>query len=362
VACQGRSKKQTKNYKTLRSHTATALVLKTVMSTGGSASIISQALNLKPETSAIVFAIFNPLKNVMGYIDFYKWVAGHYFNPLKLPKEEIDSLIASKDPIQMQVIMPTKQDIYNAMVNNKWTLHCGVDWGLYDPAVALLVGYHKSSRRAAVLHVEASSGYPNEDWAKYIKANIYNEMPFDLACPDMADPNSPTYFARLQIPSLNTKPSKIETGVHQIRSLLFNPFTLSNDLIILDDGDFGQNKLLIEALSKWTYQKTTTGYNYSKFEDNQYTHTIDSLRYALAPFVDKNEIKFSSHQSAPEYKITEQAAMGDKEALERIKQKQELMNQFKEHMKNEHGINDLKSPSEVLKNKPKKSGSIKFRI
>jgi hypothetical protein len=363
IACQGRSKKQTKDYKTLRTHTFVGNLLKNVMSTGGPSAIVSQMLNLKPETSSVVFSVFNPTKNVLKNIEFYKWVAGHYYNPLKLLPEDLQKIIDSKDEIQMQTITPSKQDIYNYMTKNGWIFHCGVDWGLYDPAVALLVGYHKASRRAAILHIEASSGYPNEDWAKYIANNIYNIMPFDMACPDMADPSSPTYFARLKIPSLNTKPSKIETGVNQIKSLIFNPFTQKSHLMILDDGEFGQNKMLIEALSKWTYQKNATGYNYSKFEDNEYTHTIDALRYALAPFIEDNTTKFSSHQGPSEANLSEKAATGDKEALEMIRKKEEFMSQFNAYMMQEHGFKEpIKPPSEVINNKPKKSGSVKFKI
>jgi len=179
-------------------------------------------------------------------------------------------------------------------------------------------------------------------------------MPGDLIAPDMEDPSSPTYFGKHGIPTLDDKPRRIEPGVSQMRSLMWNPATQQSHMAILDDGDdgIGQNEDLVKAIEKWTHLKTALGFNFDKFEDDHNCDFIDPSRYALAPFVDNTTVRASSHQGPREVSLPEAAAAGDPVALETIQKKSELMNQFKDHMFMEHGLKD------VFK-EPKKSGADK---
>ena len=373
IACQSRAMKQTEEKKTLRDRFFVGDILKKVLRTGGASMVVAQTLNLKPDTSSLVFNIFKPHRNVAKPIEFFKWVAGYYFSPSKaVTPEMIQEIIDGGDELQLATITPTKTDIYRAMKENRWTIHAGVDWGLYDPAVCLVAGYHKASKRVAFLHLEASSGFANPDWATYIKKEIHSLYPIDLVCPDMADANSPTYFGRqpISIPCRDKKPMRIETGVAQLRSLMFNPFTQQSHLLILDDGEYGQNKMLIEALQKWTYLKNANGYNFNKFADDEWTHSIDSARYLLDPFIADVSILQSSHQSANlSGNLPHQAAFApDKKdrdtAKEALAEQNRVHNIVLKELQEKHGVvgDPFKNSADNPNNTKKSNSSIKFRF
>ena len=344
IACQSRAMRQTADKPTLRDRFFVGDVLKKVIKTGGPSMIIAQSLNMKPDTSSLVFNMFKTTRNVSQAIDFFKWVAGYYYAPSQIyTPDMIEEIIDGGDPIQIASITPTKADMYAAMRRTGWTFNAGVDWGLYDPAVCLIAGYHKASKRVAFLHTEASSGYANEDWAKYIKANIHNQFPVDLVCPDFGDPNSAIYFGRLQMVCRDKKPARIETGVAQLRSLMFNPFTQQSHLMILDDGEYGQNSMLIESLQKWTYLKNASGYNFNKFADDEFTHTIDSARYLLDPFIADFNIGYSFNQKVNlSGNLPMQVALGDEETREAakaaIKETNRVHNLILNELQSKHGV------------------------
>ena len=269
TACLGRSEKRNSNRGRLRDEQFVGNVLKEA---ADPAVIIAQGLNWKAETSAVVFRQFNKRTHFFKAIEFYKWCIGSYFVPEGMDIETVNLSLLSKDEVLLAEITPDKQQIYEALRHAGWKVHYGIDYGSIDPAVCVVGAYHKPTRRLAILHTSAMTGYPNEDWAKYVHKNIWSHFPCDLVCPDMADINSPIYFGRLGMPCRNKKPARIETGVSQLRSFLWNPVTQQAHFAILDDGELGLNRWTVDCLEKWTYKRNVMGYDYKHFEDNDYTH------------------------------------------------------------------------------------------
>jgi len=283
IACQARSVKQRGLSPTLRTVTFVGDVLEAV---GDAQVIIAQSLNWKPESTALVFKTFSYHKNAKDPIDFYEWITGARYNPFDFEESELDRIMEEGTMAEIVPITPTKLVIYQAMLERGYRVCYGVDWGFSpDPAVVIVLGYHSKLKRCAILHVESANNYANQDWAQYVADNVWAYMPGEHLAPDMADPASPTYFYKNHIPCLETKPPRIETGVSFIRSLLWNPITQSTGFCILDDSPSGQNKMMINEFLHWTHKKTAMGWDFNKYEENKWNHTIDSLRYALDPFV-----------------------------------------------------------------------------
>jgi intein/homing endonuclease len=266
IVCQGRAPKQQGTSKMLRDIDFVSGVIDQVRDAD---KIIAQSLNWKPESSGMVFKMIRKDRHHLKPIEFYKFITGHYYNPDNFPLDQLEAYLKKADPIIMSRLTPSKDEIFRKMAEGGWVITYGVDWG-FRPAEATCIvsGYHKRTRRAVVLHVSASQNYPNPDWADYIVKNIWSRWPGDLVCPDMADPASTTYFGKHRIRCLDYKPSRIETGVSQIRSLMWDVSTQESRFAILDDGEGGQNFRLFNAMQNWTHRKTPVGFDYSKFEDD----------------------------------------------------------------------------------------------
>ena len=348
IACQGRAVKQKSKSPMLRT---VEFMADRLQDAGDSSAIIAQGLNLRPESSAVVFRLFNRRVHFLKNIEFYRWCIGSYYTPEGVDSDSIPDIIREKDPFLLASITPDKQKIYSALRTAGWRIHYGIDWGSVDPAVCVIVGYHKQTRRMIVLHTAGMTGFPNEDWAKYIKNNIWPLFPCDLACPDMADINSTIYFGRLQIPCHDKKPARIEPGVSQIRSFLWNPATQQSHFAILDDGDLGLNKWTAECMEKWTYKKVVMGYDYKHFEDNEFTHPLDSLRYAADPWIADSKVSMIAFQPKSEAQTEIAARMGDPDSHRIRKQKEELRQQMKEYFGEEHGLAHVFDEELALKKK-----------
>jgi hypothetical protein len=346
IACQGRAVRQKSKSPMLRS---VQFISDLISNAADASAIISQGLNWKPESSAVVFRLFNRRFHFMKAIEFYKWCIGSHYVPDGMTLEDIESVIDSKDAGDIAMITPTKIQIYQALRKAGWKVHYGIDWGSVDPAVCLVVAYHRPSRRLAVLHTSSMTGYPNDDWAKFIHSSVWPLYPCDLVCPDMADINSPVYFGRLRMPCHDKKPTRIESGVSQIRSFLWNPATQSSHFSMLDDGDLGLNKWVAECMEKWTYKKTVMGYDFKHFEDNEYTHPIDSMRYACDPWIADMKLSVSYAQPKSESHTEIAARMGDPDAARIRKQKEELRQQMKEYFGAEHGLMGVFETEETIK-------------
>jgi len=378
IACQGRSAKQRGDSQMLRTRQVVGDILDAV---GDPQVIIAQSLNWRPESTAIVFKTFTPHRHIKSPIDFYEWCIGKRFNPDKLTEKELDEIEEDGAAIQLKRITPNKLDIYEALREQSWTIFAGCDWGYNpDPAVIIVGAYHKKTRRTVILHTANALNHANHVWAQHIAEQIYPLMPFEYIGPDMADPASPTYFAKYRIRSLDSKPARIETGVSFLRGLMWNPITQQSCFAVLDDSqdypgkqELGReqgNWMLISAMQRWTHKKLATGgWDMTKFEDNKWTHPIDALRYGLAPMVEEAHIGISVKVGPNELLLEERVMNKDPEAIEMVAQKNELMSQVTDHFAKEFGLEGIfkkqnemvKDPEALVRTKPKTS-SIKFKI
>lgn len=369
IPCLGYSAKQRGESPMLRKRSFAASLLGAI---SNPSAIIAQSLNWKPEVGAIVYRDFTRHKHLRDPISFYEFISGGTkFNPFNLPFDALEDLLENGTDSQIAANTPKKQDIYSAMVKFGWTITNGIDWGFTDPAVSVVVGWHKRWKKACLLHTERATGHANNVWADYVATNINNLYPADIVCPDMADAGCASYFAKHKIPVYSESKKRIEVGVSFVRGLLWNPVSQTINFAILDDseerGDDG-NLVIVEEMEKWSHHKKPTGeFDMSKFADDEWTHGQDSIRYALAPFIEEAMISISVAQ-APQEIITRSAIhSGDPEAIKLAHEKSKAQNQLQEHFKNEFGLNNVfveeKQISDQKSGKnPKKSGGIKFKF
>ena len=361
IACQARAPKQEGTSIGLRDINFVGMVLSSVKDPD---TIIAQALNWRPGRSGNVFKMIRKNKHLLKPIQFYKWCFGQYWLPKGTTIEEFAAAVSSGE---LWRFSPSKAEIYKAFIENGWSLTYGVDWG-FSPARAtcIVTAYHKRFQKAAVLHVESSQNMANQDWAKHIATNIWTKYPGDFICPDMADPASPSYFARHGIRSLDTKPSRIETGVSQIRSLLFDPVAQTERFVILDEGE--DNVQLYTSMFKWTHRKSPLGFDFDKYEDDDYCDYCDPTRYSLAPYVELFRIGINVATKPAEASLESLVAQNDPEALAMVAQRSELMSQVAEHFKSDHGLENIfQTQKRMIKNpepdKPKRPGAgVKFKF
>ena len=263
--CRTKSVKQQSKSKMLRD---LGFVKNTLLNAGDPDKINAQILNLKPESSGIVFNKFNRNIHVKSIQECWHFAFNTY---------PIDRFGNIRDI--------SKEDMVRELRANGWRLHCGVDFGFIDPAVAVLIAYKKSDDKILVLHTEYSTGYANPDWLAFVKENVYLKYGFDLLCPDTADKSSTSVAGSMNMPARGEKPLTIDTGVSWIRSKLWNAMRQQAHFIILDDP---KNLFLIKCMENWTYSKGAMGYDYSRFADDDWTHGPDALRYAIDPFITNN--------------------------------------------------------------------------
>lgn len=349
IACQGLSVKQKGSSGMLRTRKFVSGMLRAIKDT---AAIIAQYLNLKPETTGLVFKTFSHYQHVKAPIEFYEWTIGSRFNPMNYSEEEWNRIYEEGDIVELMSITPTKEDCYYAMISGGWTITFGIDWGYNpDPAFVVVIGWHKKTGRLAVLHCDFELNHSNHVWAKYVCETVYPRFPASFVAPDMADPASPTYFVKHKVRSLDSKPSRIETGVSFLRGLLWNPVTASSNFALFDDSQGeDKNKVISEAFSHWTHAKDALGrFKMDKFSDDQYTHPLDCIRYATAPFVSNISTNVAMHQNVNTAHAIPLAARGDTAAIQALKEKNSMMNQFSEFMNREHGVqNALEKPADIL--------------
>ena len=362
IACQSRAPMQNGTSRALRDISFVNIILKSVKDPD---TIISQALNLRPGKSGQVFRMFRKFRHVKKPIEAYKWMFGQYYNPGRYPQEQLLTAVSER-PWE---VTPTIETIYRKLIEDRWDLVAGIDWG-YSPAraVCVLWAYHKRTDRAVALHVESTQFMANKDWADHIVKEIWSKYPGDYIAPDMADPAAPSYFGAHGVRSLDKKPTKIATGVSQIRSLLFDPTEQREKLILIDD-DSEDAERLINSFEKWSHKKTPLGFDNEKFEDDDYCDFCDPSRYALAPFISPTTIRASFNQKVNlSGNLPMQVALGDEETREAakaaIKEKNRVHNLILNELQSKHGVVGdpfAKVPSAQNPQAGGKSG-IKFRF
>ena len=271
IACQARAPKQTGKSKTLRTIAFTGNFIK---ETKEANKIVAQILNWRPETGGLVFPTFNRALHVRNTEETWFWTTGQQWKGNR---------------------RCTKQDIYAWAVTNKWEVSFGIDWGVRDSAVISVVLYSQSQVRSVVLHVRAATGYPNSQWAQTVREKECLTFPPDIVCPDTADAGSTHYFQPFGFAVKPKKPTHIETGVVQVQSLLWNVERQENDMIFCKaDNDSGM-EYAIESMIGWMHKRDPRGeFDTSRFEDDDNTHFIDSLRYALDKYRTAVEVRIAS--------------------------------------------------------------------
>lgn len=357
IACRGFSAKQRAETDCLRERDFIGDLLGAIQDPG---VISAQSLNWKPESGGLVYKTFKRYKHVSDKVDFYRWVTGSYFRAeeLGITDEEIQRIEEEGSAAQIATITPTKIDIYNAMVKGGWKIVAGTDFGFHpDPACCVVAGYHKKTRRVGVLLTVHANYYANKDWASYLEQEIFQVIQPDWIGPDLEDAASPTYFRKIS--ALTTKPHRIITGVSHLRGLLWNPVTQSSGLMILDDSDeypigtfntavVGRepgNGMIISAFERHQHAKAPGLGTWvaDKFADDGFKHSLDALRYALAPLVEEGEIVLDFGNSAyasgsGDSALLAAAQRGDKAAKQQIEQRNNIQNTMKDFFQDTYGI------------------------
>jgi hypothetical protein len=259
LVCKGRSVRQKSQPSSiLRDIPFVRTILR---ETGDPEQVKAQILNLKPESSGVVFNKFDKSIHCKNLPEAYKFAFG----------------------VDANVPFFTKQSFIRELAANGWRLTCGVDFGYTDPAAAVLVAYHRGLDKCIILHTEMSPGFSNMDWLMYVKSKIYDQFGFDLLCPDTADRSAPGIASKLGMPARSKKPSKIETGVSWIRARLWSPARQTYGLIVVRDGT---TDAIITAFEQWQYRKGPMGFLFGEFEtDSMPTHCLDACRYGIDPYV-----------------------------------------------------------------------------
>jgi hypothetical protein len=115
---------------------------------------------------------------------------------------------------------------------------------------------------------------------------------------------------------------------------LFNPITQDSDFFILNDGTESAD-LMFEAMDKWTHRKTPLGFDFDKFEDDDYCDFCDPTRYALNPFIVDRKITISASTSAPPQYLNGINVADLPNEMKTSEQKQELMSQVNDYFNRE---------------------------
>ena len=348
VLCQARAPEQTQTIRALRSIPFIQGIIETVKDPE---KLIAQGLNWRPESSAVIFRTFSRRRHFLDPTHAWFWCFNEYFNPHKLSPAEIEHVLKEGRPFERAKLTPTKDDFYNRLADDGWKIVYGVDWGVVDQAVVLCIAFHKRTGRAFFFHIETATGHSNDDWAEHIAKYVYPKFPCEVVAPDMADRAAPIYFRKRSIPSLDKKPSRIETGVSQLRGLLWNVEMQKEKMILLDDGDMGTMEWVAECFEKWTWMKNATGYQVGKFDgDSEYTHPLDAARYALDQFIDHQVGKFKVAQPKTKEQAIQEAAAGNGDALRKFQQVEgDTKSHFAEHMASEFGLTNIYDHEKALK-------------
>ena len=254
--CRGRAVKQTSTNQYLRSIVDVSSL---VQQAGDPSSIMARVMNLKPESSGLVYSFFERRKHFRPIEEVWEFAFG------EKPTQEVDKLILT-----------------NKLRECDWTINNGVDFGLVDPATSVLIAYQKSTNKLIVINVENAIGYDNDSWLEYVRDSVYNIYGFKEIYPDLAYPVALKKCRGLQIPCREFVKPKVEPGVSFIRRTLFNPITQKTSFMIVADS---KNEFMANEFESWSYMKTNSGYLIGQYDKDGANHSLDALRYAVVPFV-----------------------------------------------------------------------------
>jgi len=236
------------------------------------AKIGSQVCNFKPENAVIVFKSFSPLKHVTNdpnkILDFCN---------IRHISQKIEKVV----------------DLARILRANGFTIHIGGDYGNFpDPAVYSIVAYNMKTDTCIILGSKFRNGYDNISWSRVMVKENKKFNPA-LYCPDHADSNAKSYFKKQQAPCYPKKPSKIETGVSFLRMLLFAPDTQEQKIMFFKSNDYPDMELMFEEFKNYKHKVTPLGEVDGKTYVDKFNHSLDSLRYALHPFLETFLVKMN---------------------------------------------------------------------
>lgn len=350
AACLGRSANQRGTSFALRNIEFVGDLLASVKSP---AAIIAQALNWKPESTGIVFQQFSVGNHYKDPRAFFEWVNfGLPYNPMGLTEDEIKRRLNDGSYKEINDITPSKEIIFKSMVARGWKMSAGVDFGYNDPAVCVITGYHRETRRVATLHVEHAYGYANHLWGQYCTTNILNRFPVEFVAPDMADPSANTYFKGFSC--LSKKPTRIEPGISFMRGKLWDIIENEPKFALLDDGDTeGCNQFAVDEFHNYSHKRNALGVvDVTKFDDNE-NHYHDAQRYSLAPYSAEKKVSYSGGKAVdknPQDGMINHIDRSNEMANERNRMEDVIKNIYKE----KHGLTEGRTSNVRGK------GSIKF--
>jgi hypothetical protein len=244
--------------------------------TGDPEQIKAQVLNLKPESSGVIYNRFSRNLHYKPLNEVYKFAFGVYPDKGK---------------------WVTRGAFVAELKQNGWRITCGVDFGYSDPATAVVIAYSRSQDKVIIIDCDTATGYANPDWLAHIKNTLYPKYEFDLLCPDTADKSSPGVASKLGMPSRNKKPLRVETGVSWIRDHLWNVSRQETRFMIIEDKN---NEGFAQSMEQWQYKRTIMGFQYGHFEDDTWpTHFQDAHRYGIDPYVMVGAASYSISSEVP---------------------------------------------------------------
>lgn len=356
IPCLSYSAKQRGDSPSLRTREFTHGLLRNVSDPN---YIIAQSLNWQAESKGLIYKGFSRYKHLKDPISFYEWAVGESYVPEHLTKEEYGELLEeAQNEYAFRMLLPTKEATYVAMKKVGWEFNIGADWGGVDPATAHVVGYHRKWKRACTLHYEQQP-MANHLWAQYIEENIAPVFHPELICPDLAAGAdvSASYFKKYS--TFNEK-FHIEPGVSFIRGLLWNPIRGSIDYAIYDDSLSNQennNLVVVDMFEHWQHVRLANGdVDTNRFNDDDYCHAGDSLRYALAPHIKDSRISVSSAQE-PHLEVSRFKPPTPAE-VKMMQDAAKMQSVIQTHFIQAAGVDVLQKPKDP--NAPRKGGKVKF--
>jgi hypothetical protein len=230
--------------------------------TGDPEQIKAQVLNLKPESSGVIYNRFSRNLHYRPLNEVYRFAFGAYPDKGK---------------------WVTREDFVRELKENGWRITCGVDFGYTDPATAVIIAYSRSQDKEIIIDCDTATGYSNPDWLGHVRNTLFVKYGFDLLCPDTADKSSPGVASKLGMPSRSKKPLRVETGVSWIRDHLWNVSRQETRFMIVEHKS---NEEFVLSMEQWQYKRSVMGFQYGHFEDDTWpTHFQDAHRYGIDPYV-----------------------------------------------------------------------------
>lgn len=265
LVCQSRAPRQTSTSPYLRSVKFMGNEIRKLR--GDPAKVIAQMLNWKPETAGLVFPMLDARVHKLSPNEVYEWA----FN------KELEQII-------------DKPRLLELLRAAGWLVTFGIDWGVRHPAVVIVTAFSPLDNRAVFISGRAETGFANSDWAASVisaEGEMFGDP--DEVAPDLEDAGSPRYFRDTGWHIKKKKPRTVETGVSQIRGLLWNATQSRADLVFCFNEVDPHMDFVFNSFEKWSHPTTPSGvFDVSRYKDDEYKDAIDASRYSLDTYLLKS--------------------------------------------------------------------------